>query len=380
MTTVTHDVYHLAEEASMGPFRKAAAPSVVIAAMSLLAACGGEGNAGTPAGDTPAEESPLTYAEADRTEYLKECAADEDSITWYTSLAGDVVDDMVEGFGEEYPDLHVDVFRGEQTDIVSRVVQEKQAGRLQGDVVELTSDGFRVLADMGAMAPFHSPALEDYDERFRITNDEGDILGVGDRASYVGFAYNTNSLDKDEVPSQLKDLLDPTLKGKLAITSSTTGVRFVGNALEKFGEQDGEEFLRQFAEQGIRVEAISGSALAGLIGTGEVASSPGIFRNHAEQLQGEGQPIQWVPLEPVTANVGYAGAFADATSPCSAALFLDFELGEKGTAIYEELQYPRPSKDLGFETWVPDETFESTDAYSEAFDRWSALFDELFTR
>lgn len=364
----------------MGSIRRVATPGVAVAMTVILAACGGGGTKSTAEGDAPANDSPFMHAGDDRTEYLKECAAGEGGLTWYTSLSGKVVDKLVQEFTAEYPDIKVEVFRGEQTDVVSRVVQESQAGRLQGDVVEVTSDGFRVLADLGVLAPFTSPALDDYSERFTIPAPEGDgALGVADRASYVGFAYNTEALPEEDVPSDLEDLLDPALKGKMAITSSTTGVRFVGNAYERFGEKKGEEFLRQFAEQNIRVEAISGNALSGLIGTGEVVSSPGIFRNHVEQLKKDGVPIEWVPLEPVTANVGYAGAFADASSPCSAALFLDFELGDPGTEIYENLYYPRPSEDLGFESWVPDETFESTDAYTEAYETWSSTFDKLFT-
>jgi iron(III) transport system substrate-binding protein len=368
----------------MSPFRRYATPGLALGLTLLMTACGG--GASDDSADTgdssAAEETPLLLTGDDRTATLEECAAKEDGVTWYTSLAGEIVDSMVAGFNEEYPDIEVEVFRGEQTDVVSRVVQEAQAGRLQGDVVEVTSDGFRVLVDLNVLAPYSSPSLGEYSERFTIPAPEGGdgVLGVGDRASYVGFAYNTEAIPEGDVPQDFEDLLDPALKGKLAITSSTTGVRFVGNVYERFGEEEGEAFLQDFAAQDIRVEAVSGSALAELIGRGEVAASPGIFRNHAQQLQEEGQPIEWIPLEPVTANVGYAGAFADSESPCSSALFLDFELGDKGTEIYESLQYPRPSDDVGFESWVPDETFDSTDAYNEAFEQWSATFDELFAQ
>jgi ABC-type Fe3+ transport system substrate-binding protein len=363
----------------MNSFRRYATPGLALSLTLLMSACGGasSGDAGNAA---TGGESPFLLTGDDRTATLEECAAKEDGLTWYTSLAGEIVDAMTAGFNDEYPDIKVEVFRGEQTDVVSRVVQENQAGRLQGDVVEVTSDGFRVLGDLNVLTPYTSPALGDYSERFTIPAPEGGdgVLGVGDRASYVGFAYNTDKVSEADVPKDFEDLLDPALKGKLAITSSTTGVRFVGNVFERFGQEEGQQFLEQLADQDVRVEAVSGSALAELIGRGEVAASPGIFRNHAQQLQEEGMPIEWVPLEPVTANVGYAGAFADADSPCSAALFLDFELGDKGTAIYESLKYPRPSEDVGFEAWVPDETFDSTDDYNEAFETWSSTFDEIF--
>jgi ABC-type Fe3+ transport system substrate-binding protein len=182
----------------------------------------------------------------------------------------------------------------------------------------------------------------------------------------------------DDVPETLTDLVEPGLKGKLAITSSTTGVRFVGNALQQLGPDAGEQFLEDMAAQDVRVEAVSGAALAEMIARGEVAASPGIFRDHALQHAEAGMPIEWFPLEPVTANIGYSGVFADAPNPCSAALFLDFILGDPGTEIYGSLHYSRPAEDPGFEVWVPDESFDSTDAYNQAFEEWGTKFDESF--
>lgn len=361
----------------MSSFRARIARGIVgLSVVSLLASCGAAGGAaGGPGGEVP---EAFTWEGGDRAAKLEACAAEEGDVTWYTSLAGPVVDEMVGGFNAEYPNIKVDVFRGEQTDVISRVVQENQAQRLQGDVVEVTSDGFRLLVEMGIVAPFASPSAGNVSERFTITQD-GRPVGLGDRTSYVSFAYNTNVIGEADVPHSLQDLLEPALKGKLAITSSTTGVRFVGNVLQAMGDEKGEEFLRQLAAQGVRVEAVSGAALAGLVASGEATASPGIFRNHAQQEVDKGSPIAWTPLEPATANVGYAGVFKGADSPCSGMLFLDFLLGESGGKIYEKLQYPRPDTDLGFDVWVPDETFDSTDDYGKAYEHWSALFDELFS-
>lgn len=346
------------------------------AAVSLLAACGGsESNSDEGSG---AAAQAFTYSGSDRDAYLAQCAADEGSLTWYTSLAGDVVDGMVRTFSEKHPNVKVETYRGEQTDIVSRVYQEAQADRLQGDVVEVTSDGFRQLAEMQTIGVFSSPVTANAPERFTLKDDSGGILGVGDRASYVSFAYNTDKLPASAVPHTLEDLLDPALAGNIALTDSTTGVRFVGNVLQALGDEKGREFLGQLAAQNLRIEAVSGSALAGMIATGEVTSSPGIFRNHAEQESADGAPLKWVALEPVTANVGYAGVFAKAAHPCAAMLFLDMLLGSEGGQVYESLKYPRPTDDLGFTSWVPDETFKTTDDYNEAFNTWRSLFEEDF--
>jgi iron(III) transport system substrate-binding protein len=348
-----------------------------VAVVSVLAACGGNNDSGA-AKDSAASTKALTYTGADRDAYLAACAKKEGSLTWYTSLAGDVIDDMIAKFNETYPDVRVDTYRGDESDITSRVVEESKADRLQGDIMELSSDAYRELAATGVMATFTTPVSAKYSDRFTLKDDKGAILGIGDRASYVSFAYNKDKIPAKDVPKTWEDLLDPALKGKIALTDSTTGVRLLGNILTNMGDEKGRAFIKKLAAQDIRIESVSGSALAGMIASGEADSSPGVFRNHVAQLAEQGDPIEWVPLEPVTANVGYAGIFKKAQHPCAAMLFTDTLLGDAGTQIFDDLQYPRPDEDLGFTSWVPDETFKTPEQYQEAFTTWQDLFESSF--
>ena len=346
-----------------------------VAATSLLAGCGSSGD---DAKDEGVNTEALTYSGADRDTYLAECAKEEGSLTWYTSLAGEVIDNMISAFNDKYPDIRVDAYRGDESDITSRVIEETKADRLQGDIMELSSDAYRELASTGVMAAFGTPLSSNYSERFTLKNDDGDIIGIGDRASYVSFAYDTNEIAAGDVPKTWEDLLNPALKGKIALTDSTTAVRLIGNFLTNMGEEDGRDFIAKLAKQDVRVESVSGSALAGMVASGEIPASPGVFRNHVHQLAEEGNPIEWAPLQPVTANVGYAGVYAKTKHPCAAMLFIDMLLGETGEKVYSDLQYPRPDEDLGFESWVPDETFTSPEDYQKAFTTWQELFETSF--
>lgn len=351
--------------------------AAAVAVVSLLAACGGKDDSSSGK-DSGASAEALNYTGADRDTYLADCAKKEGSLTWYTSLAGDVIDDMISKFNETYPDVRVDTYRGDESDITSRVVEETKADRLQGDIMELSSDAYRELAATGVMATFSTPISSKYSDRFTLKDDKGAILGIGDRASYVSFAYNKDKVPAKDVPKTWDDLLNPALKGKIALTDSTTGVRLLGNILTNMGDDKGHAFIEKLADQDIRIESVSGSALAGMIASGEADSSPGVFRNHVAQLTKDGNPIEWVPLEPVTANVGYAGIFKKAQHPCAAMLFTDTLLGDAGTEIFDSLQYPRPDEDLGFTSWVPDETFKTPEEYQEAFTTWQDLFESSF--
>src|SRR4051794_35107344 len=90
--------------------------AAAVAVVSLLAACGGKDDGGS-AKESGASAEALNYTGADRDTYLADCAKKEGSLTWYTSLAGDVIDDMIAKFNETYPDVRVDTYRGDESDI-----------------------------------------------------------------------------------------------------------------------------------------------------------------------------------------------------------------------------------------------------------------------
>lgn len=367
----------------------------------LLAACGGGGGGGgatttppaggqspggsspSPGGESPGDTDPddgniLVYRGDDRQERLVEGARAEGSVVWYTSLAGPVVAALTSAFEAEYPGITVEVFRGEQTALVSRTVQELGANRIEADVYELTSDGALLLQELGVNAPFYTPHVEDVPERWISPGGDGLVRMVADRASYVGFAYNTELLDAADVPGTIEDLASDTLAGRLALPTSTTGVRFMGNVIFTYGAERGREILEQIAANDIRMEAVSGAALADMIAAGEVVASPGIFRNHALALADAGNPIEWVPLEPVTGNIGYVMIPSAATNPHAGLLFADFLLGPVGTQVKADLFYPPPHLDVDFEIWVPDENYDTALDYEDDYVIWQEWFNSIF--
>lgn len=361
---------------------------VVLAVALIAAACGSDGGTSTsaPAPAAPSqntttdpviEETVFTYKGEDREQRLLEGALAEGSVTWYTSLAGPVVNALTTAFREEYPGIDVNVFRGAQTDLVSRTVQELAANRIEADVMELTSDGALLLNQLGVATPFYTPFAADVPDRWKIDGGDGNVIMVADRASYVGFAYNTELLDAADLPNSLEDLAGSQLRGKLAIPTSTTGVRWVGNVWKAYGEDAGNTILDAISSNEIRLESVSGAALADMISAGEVVASPGIFRNHALALKAKGAPIEWKPLEPVTGNIGYVLIPAAASNPHAGMLFADFLLGPVGSKVTSDLFYPAPFLDLGFEVWVPDGDYDNAMDYQADFVRWQARLGEL---
>lgn len=338
-----------------------------------------EGAVASEAEAAPADSDILTYTGDDRHDRLLEGAREEATLTWYTSLAGDVVTAMEEALEEKYPDIALEVFRASSDDVAARVLQEAAAGGVRADVFELESDSAReiVQREQVAGAPFYSPEAAEVPDRFKEAEGELTTMAAV-RVSYISFGYNESEVAPEAVPEQLEDLLAPELQGQLAITASSTGVRWVGSVLHALGEEEGTSFLQKVADQGIRVHGVSGNALMDMIAQGAEAASPAVFANHARQRIEDGAPVAWTPVDPVTANVGYAFLNGDTDRPHASLLFMDFIMGDEGRQVFEDNLYDSPTESVDFEVWIPDESFESPEEYGEAFTLWQETFDRLF--
>jgi iron(III) transport system substrate-binding protein len=365
--------------------RRQRAASLAIVAVVAMGCAGGSSSSPAEPGDlddgrqdSTAPPDALNDDDQDRADRLLAAARDEGEVTWYTSLAGPVVTALTDAFTEAYPDIDLVVFRSPQTDLVARLVQEHAAGRVEADVLETNQDAATLLAEEGILTGFRTPLADDRDPRWVVTGPDDTVLMVANRVSYNGFAYNTELLDAAEVPGTVEDLLDPELAPRLAVTTSTTGVRWVGNVLTALGEEAGRELLVELGRAGLRLEAVSGAGLADLIASGEVAASPAVFRNHVLALQAEGAPVEWVPLEPVLGNVGVVALPDGGPNPNAGLLLAEFLLGPEGERVLSENLYPSPDEDLGFEVWISDEDFATASEQQAAFEIWQDTFDEAF--
>ena len=117
------------------------------------------------------------------------------------------------------------------------------------------------------------------------------------------WALTPQSIAPADAPKTNADLLNPKWKGKMSVVSTTTGTRWLGNTLETMGR----EFLEKLADQEVKVQNMSGAALAGLVVSGEVPLSPTIFDANITQAKQKGAPVEWRPLEPVVTTVAYSG-------------------------------------------------------------------------
>jgi iron(III) transport system substrate-binding protein len=317
------------------------------------------------------------YQGADREKLLIEGAKREGKFSLYTSHTW--FKTFVKEFEKKYPFIAATEWRNDSKNIIRKVVEEAKAGRALADIVESTSDGLGVLRREGLFQEYFSPQARYFPNELKPRGKSG-FYHLPDRETYNSLAFNTTAVPLAAAPRSLRDLADPKWKGKMAITTTTTGSRWIGNLIETMGR----EFLDKLAEQDISVQDMAPASLINLVVSGEVALSPTIFDANVTLAKRKGAPVEWRPLEPVVTTVGSAALLAKAANPHAALLFVDFLLSKEGQQLIMKGGLWSPREDLGsleqkFKKNYLDEKYSSEEMETKLA-QWETLMRQLFLR
>ncbi|HEX2932633.1 MAG TPA: extracellular solute-binding protein, partial [Candidatus Binatia bacterium] len=251
------------------------------------------------------------YNKPDREKVLYEGAKKEGKLIWYTSLTGGPNSDAPKVFESKYPGVQLEVYRGDSDALISRILQEAQAKRHIVDVIETTFPILKVMQEYKLLAPYFSPYLAAYPDEVKEKADKGLVFWATDRESYIGLAYNTNSVQGNAVPKTFEDLLKPELKGKIGFATTDTGARVVAAMLSS----KGAEFVQKLKAQQISLHGVSGRAILDMVISGELGVSPTVFLSHSRVSISKGAPIKWVAMDLVPTNAGGVALPANAPHP-----------------------------------------------------------------
>jgi len=317
------------------------------------------------------------YQGGDREKLLIDGAKREGQFTLYTSHTW--FRTLVKDFEKKYPFVKVSEWRNDSKNLIRKVLEESKSGRVLVDVVETTADGMGVIKREGLFQEYYSPQARYYPNELKPRGKSG-FFYLPDRETYNSLGFNTTLIPTAAAPRNLKDLIDPKWKGKMAITSTTTGVRWIGNALDTLGR----EYLEKMADQEVSVQDMAPAALIGLIGSGEVPMSPTIFDANVAIAKQKGSPVEWRPLEPVVTTVGSSALMAKAPNPYTAVLFIDFLLSKEGHQLIMKGGLWSPREDIGtveqkFKKTYLDEKY-SLEELETKFTQWENLLRQLFIR
>ena len=317
------------------------------------------------------------YQGADREKILMEGAKREGQFTLYTSHTW--FRTFVKEFEKKYPFIKASEWRNDSKNLIRKGLEEAKSGRVLVDVVETTADGMGILKREGLFQEYFSPEARFYPNELKPKGKAG-FFYLPNRETYNSLGFNTKLIPPNTAPRTLKDLSDPKWKGKMAITSTSTGVRWIGNALET----QGREFIDKMAEQEISVQDMAPAALINLVGSGEIPLSPTIFDANVTIAKQKGSPVEWRPLEPVVTTVGSAALMAKAANPHAALLFIDYLLSKEGQQLIMKGGLWSPRDDIGttdqkFKKSYLDEKY-SLEEIEAKYAQWETLLRQLFIR
>jgi iron(III) transport system substrate-binding protein len=346
--------------------------------MVLVAAfCLSTPTVGSAAGAPGSIAQLALYSGADREKILVEGAKKEgqfalyDSHTWFRTIARE--------FEKKYSFIKVSEWRSDGRNLIKRALEEIRAGQYLADVIATTSEQMAIMRREGVFQEHYSADARYYPEDVKAKGKTG-FYYIGHYETYNSLGFNTSLIPPTEAPKTMSDLLNPKWKGKMSIVSTTTGTRWIGNTLNAMGR----EFLERMAGQEVKVQNMSGAALAGLVVSGEVPLSPTIFDANVHTAKQKGAPVEWRPLEPVVTTVGYSGLTLKAPHPHAALLFLDYLHSKEGQQLMMKGGLWSPREDIGsleqkFKKSYIDEKY-SLDEAEKKFAEWDDLMQRLFIR
>jgi iron(III) transport system substrate-binding protein len=310
--------------------------SIIVSVYMILATALAPGSL-TGASLAATVESIAMMKSPDRQKVLVEGAKKEGKVSFYTGLIVDqVVRPLKDAFEKEYPFVHVDFFRGNSEAVSQRVLIEYQAKKYEVDVIS-GSAATGMVQRAGYMQRFYSPEQAAYPAELK---DPKGFWG-STNVYFMTLGYNTRNVKADEVPKTYEDLLNPRWKGQMMwSTSRGSGApQFIGNTLLTMGQEKGKAYLQKLRSQNIAKSTASARQILDLVIAGEYPIAIQIFNHHAYISKTAGAPVEWRPLEPVTATINTIGLASYAPHPHASMLFLDFLLSKKGQKVVQLSNY-----------------------------------------
>ena len=333
-------------------------------AVSSLAACAALAQ--------PAASDVLHLSGPDREAKLALQAKKEGTVVLYTSLAPSESHPLAAAFEKKYG-VKVELWRALSDKVVQRTVAEGRAHRNAVDVIETNGPEMEMIAREKLLAAFDTPYLADLPAAAVPAHREW----LPDRMNYFVVGYNTQKVKRSELPATYEGFLDPKWKGRIGIEA--TDQEWMATLVKKWGEQKGMDFFRKLAamQPDLRKGHI---LLAQLIASGEVPVGLTCYNSNIESLKKKGQPIDFVPVQPVAARPQGIGVAKDAPHPAAAVLFADFVLSPEGQKLFESMgRVPASTRVKSHLNDFPFTLIEPATVLEEA-DKWEKTWNDLFLR
>lgn len=313
-----------------------------------------------------------TYQGADREERLIKKARAEGTLTLYTSMAPSESKPLGEAFEKKYG-IKVEIWRALSEKVLQRLVTEGQSKRYIADVVETNSPEMEMAAREKLFSPFFTPYLAD----LPADATPAHRMWLPDRMNFFVVAFNTNKVQRADIPKNYQGFLDPKWRGQIGIEA--TDAEWLATLVKKWGTEPGMAYFKKLAE--MKPDVRKGHVLlAELIASGEIPVGLTVYNSNAESLKRKGAPIDWLPVEPVAARPQGIAVGRHAPHPHAALLFANYVLSPEGQELLNSMgRVPASNKVKTNLNNFPFTLIEPVTVIDEA-DKWNKIWDDLFIK
>ena len=249
-------------------------------------------------------------------------------VIMYTSMETFTADALKAAF-EKATGLQMEYWRGGSTEVLDRVLSEHRVGKPQFDVVAITGDHMRLMANEGAIGKYQSPSMKAF-----AKEAIDPVLGARYRNIMYGVIFDKNQLKPSEYPKTLEDIVKPEYRGKLVMphpTGHTLTTQWLASLDKIMPKQRAEKFIYDLAAaKPIFAESIVPSA--DKVGTGEVPI--GItFARFVLTYNKQGANLDYIRDYNMLGDGQYINLGAKAPRPNAGKAFIDFFLDEQSMKI-----------------------------------------------
>ncbi|TMH62359.1 MAG: extracellular solute-binding protein, partial [Betaproteobacteria bacterium] len=298
--------------------------------------------------------------------------AQDKTVVLYTSLAPSESGPLAKAF-EKKSGIKVEVWRALSEKVVQRALTEAQARRFAVDVIETNGPEMEMLAREQLFREVKSPYLADIPAATIPKHRQW----IPDRMNFFVVAYNTNMVQRDDLPPSYQGFLDPRWKGRIGIEA--TDAEWMATLVKKWGEKTGMAYFRRLAD--MKPDVRKGHVLlAELIAAGEIPVGLTVYNANAESLKRRGAPIDWVPMQPVVARAQGIAIARNAPHPQAAAAFVDFVLSPEGQELLNSMGRVPVSTKVRTHMNQFDYTLVDSATVLDEQDKWLKEWDRLFVQ
>jgi iron(III) transport system substrate-binding protein len=247
------------------------------------------------------------------------------TVSLYTSMQVDVVEDIIAAFEAAHPGVRVDLLYSGSVELEQRIYAERDAGAIRADVIWAANPAFFLkLKDEGLLMAYESPEAAAVPDVLK----DPDHMFIAGRVFNMGIGYNTNLVSEADAPKSWAELLEWGPRAAMA-SPLHSGTSFTALGAFVQNEGLGWEWFEQARANGLQVVRGTGDVTRGLT-SGEFAVIKGIDYVLANQAA-EGAPVAF--LFPEEGAVTVASPIAIPTSAQNveaAQAFVDFIISQQG--------------------------------------------------